>query len=248
MNSRQPRKQRKDLYTAPLHRRRKRLAAHLAEDLIVRYNKRSLPVVQGDTVRVLRGDFKNHTDKVRHVNPKGQTIEVEGVVTTKVDGSKVPRPVHPSNVVITKLNLTDPWRRERLERGLSEEVKREIEKEAQQQIIEEQREAQRRAEEEAAAAAAAEVEEAEAESPDEEAPEELPEAMSDEEAEEEDVEEKEAVESEEVEEAPETEEASGQEEGEEEKEAPLEEETPTETTEKKSRSRPKDLSKENVEE
>ena len=120
---------------------------------MVKYNKRSVPVIQGDTVKVIRGNFKNHIDKVRHVNLKRQHIEVEGVVTTKVDGSKVPRPVHPSNVIITKLNLTDPWRRERLERGLSEEVKREIEQEAQQQIVEQQEAEQRREEEELAAKA-----------------------------------------------------------------------------------------------
>ena len=117
---------------------------------MVKYNKRSVPIVQGDTVKVVRGNFRNHVDKVRHVNLKRQHIEVEGVVTTKVDGSKVPRPIHPSNVIITKLNLTDPWRRERLERGLSEEVKREIEQEAQQQI-EERQEAERREEEALAA-------------------------------------------------------------------------------------------------
>jgi large subunit ribosomal protein L24 len=132
----------------------------MAEDLMVKYNKRSVPVIQGDTVKVIRGNFRNHIDKVRHVNLKRQHIEVEGVVTTKVDGSKVPRPVHPSNVVITKLNLTDPWRRERLERGLSEEVKREIEQEAQRQI-EEQQEAEQRREEEALAAKAEEEKTAE---------------------------------------------------------------------------------------
>lgn len=165
MSSRQPRKQRKDWFTAPLHKRRKRLASHMAEDLMVKYNKRSVPIVRGDTVKVIRGNFKNHVDKVHHVDLKRQHIEVEGVVTTKVDGSKVPRPIHPSNVIITKLNLTDSWRLERLERGLTEEVKREIEQEAQQQIIDEQREAERRKEEALAAEAeeqiAAEVEDTE---------------------------------------------------------------------------------------
>jgi len=86
------------MHNAPLHHRRKWLASHLAEDLIVKYNKRSMPVVRGDTVKVVRGNFKNHVDKVREVDLKKQLIEVEGVVTTKVDGSKVPRPIHPSNV------------------------------------------------------------------------------------------------------------------------------------------------------
>lgn len=249
------------MYTAPLHRQRKRLASHLAEDLIVRYNKRSLPVVQGDTVKVLRGDFKNHVDKVRRVNTKRRNIEVEGVVTTKVDGSKVPRPVHPSNVVITKLNLTDPWRRKRLERGLSEEVKREIEQEAQQQLIEEQQEAERRAKEEAAALAAAEeAEEGETEAPEEEqlvegveemeeVQGEIPEKEPEEDTGE--IERKEEAEPEAAEGALEEEEpvqnvAEKVEEPEEGEKASLEEEQSIEK--KKPAPGPKDLSKENIEE
>jgi len=163
MKSIQPRKQRKNLYNAPLHKRRKWLASHLAEDLMLKYNKRSVPVVRGDTVKVVRGNFKNHVDKVREVDLVRQVIEVEGVVTTKVDGSKVPRPIHPSNVIITKLNLTDPKRREKLERGLSEEARKEIEMEAKKQIEEERLEEERRKEEEARKAAEEEAEEEEAE-------------------------------------------------------------------------------------
>ena len=177
MNSIQPRKQRKNLYNAPLHKRRKWLASHLAEDLMLKYNKRSVPVVRGDTVKVVRGNFKNHVDKVREVDLVKQVIEVEGVVTTKVDGSKVPRPIHPSNVIITKLNLTDPRRREKLERGLSEEAKKEIEMEAKRQIEEERLEEERRKEEEARKAAESkeaqeEPEEQQAKQPEEKAAEE----------------------------------------------------------------------------
>ena len=132
--SKQPRKERKKLYNAPLHKRRKWIASHLAEDLMLKYRRRSIPVIRGDTVKVMRGEFKGHVDKVREVLLKKQMIEVEGVVTTKVDGSKVPRPIHPSNVMITKLNLTDPWRRRKLEEGLPEEMKKEIEKEAEEQV------------------------------------------------------------------------------------------------------------------
>ena len=140
------------LYTAPLHKRRKWIAAHLAEDLILRYRRRSLPVIKGDTVKVMRGDYKGHVGKVRSVDTKKGRLEIEGVVITKVDGKKVPRPVHASNVVITKLNLTDPWRRKKLEEGLPEEVRKEIEKEAEEQIKEieeEERKAEEEEEEEA---------------------------------------------------------------------------------------------------
>lgn len=145
----QPRKQRKFLYNAPLHKKRKWVSAHMAEDLILRYRRRSLPVVRGDTVKIMRGEFKGTIGKVRRVNTKKGSIEIEGVTITKVDGKKVSRPVHASNVLITKLNLTDPWRRRKLEEGLPEEVKEEIEKEAEEQIkiIEEEKEREEEVEE-----------------------------------------------------------------------------------------------------
>lgn len=137
--SRQPRKQRKSLYIAPLHRKRKAIAAHMAEDLMLKYRRRTFPVIKGDTVKIMRGEFKGHAGKVRSIyTGKGQ-LEIEGVIITKVDGKKVPRPVHASNVLLTKLNLADPWRRRILEEGLPEEVKKEIEKEAQLQIEEQER-------------------------------------------------------------------------------------------------------------
>ena len=136
MKSIKPRKQRKMLYNAPLHKKRKWLAAHLTENLLLKYDKRSMPVVTGDTVKVMRGIFKGHEDKVAMIHVKKQVVEVEGITTVKADGTKIARPLHASNLLITKLNLTDRWRRQKLERGLSETTKKEIEKEAEEQIKE----------------------------------------------------------------------------------------------------------------
>jgi len=136
MVSAQPRKQRKMLFNAPLHRRRKWLAAHLDEPLLLKYDRRSLPVIKGDTVKIMRGIFKGHVNKVIKVDVKRGFVEVEGAIMTKADGKKVAKPIHPSNLLITKLNLTDPWRRRKLEKGLPEEVRKEIEKEAEEQLRE----------------------------------------------------------------------------------------------------------------
>ena len=129
MKSIKPRKQRKQLYNAPLHKKRKWLAAHLSENLLLKYNRRSIPVIKGDTVKIMRGIFKGHENKVTKVNVKKGFVEVEGVTLTKADGKKVARPIHSSNLLITKLNLADKWRRHKLEEGLPEETKEEIEEE-----------------------------------------------------------------------------------------------------------------------
>lgn len=134
MKSIKPRKQRKMLYKAPLHVKRKWLASHLSENLLLKYDKRSIPVIKGDTVKVMRGSYRGHEDKVVQVNVKRQIVEIEGVITVKADGKKIAKPMHPSNLLVTKLNLTDKWRRSKLELGLSEETKKEIEVEAEQQL------------------------------------------------------------------------------------------------------------------
>ena len=161
MKSIKSRKQRKELFNAPLHKKRKEIAAHLEENLLLKYDKRSLSVIKGDTVAVMRGSFKGHEDKVAKVNVKKRTLEIEGITMSKADGNKIAKPIHPSNVLITKLNLTDKWRRKKLERGLSEEAKKEIETEAKEQIKEAEEE-KKKAEAEAKALEEAEKIEEEA--------------------------------------------------------------------------------------
>ncbi|WP_297067747.1 50S ribosomal protein L24 [Thermococcus sp.] len=110
LNTKQPKKQRKFLYRAPLHLRGKFMSAPLSRDLRERYNVRNLPIREGDKVRIVRGDFKGKEGKVMDVDLKRYRIHVEGVTQKKVDGTEVFYPVHPSNVIITDLNLEDEKR------------------------------------------------------------------------------------------------------------------------------------------
>lgn len=115
MASKQPRKQRKARFNAPIHTRGKFLSAPLSADLGTKYGKRSARVVLGDTVKVLRGDFAGEEGVVDAVDTKKSKVLVHGVSVTKADGTEVPRPVDPSNVQIIKLNLKDSRRAARLE-------------------------------------------------------------------------------------------------------------------------------------
>jgi len=115
--SAKPRKQRKRLYNAPLHKLAKLMSAHLSPELKEKYKRRSFPVRTGDKVKILRGDFKGVEGKVIGVDRERQMIYVENVTLKKADGSTVNRPIHVSNVMITELNLDDPYRREALMRG-----------------------------------------------------------------------------------------------------------------------------------
>jgi large subunit ribosomal protein L24 len=110
-------KQRKARANAPLHMKKRMVAAHLSSALMSEYNVRSLPVRKGDTVKLLRGakDFKTSEAKVASVDLKSCKIIVENVTVPKADGTQKPRPVDPSDVLLTKLDLSDPWRKSKLD-------------------------------------------------------------------------------------------------------------------------------------
>lgn len=98
--SRQTRKQRKYRFNAPLHIKSKFLAANLSKELRKKYSKRNIEVRKGDTVKVMRGEFKKRTGKVASVDLKKVRIVIEGLQKKKKDGTKVNVYFHPSNVQI----------------------------------------------------------------------------------------------------------------------------------------------------
>ena len=114
--SKQPRKQRKALFNAPLHVRHKLLTARLSEELQRQYGIKRLPVRKGDTVLILRGDFKGVRGKVVKVDLKRVRIYVEGATIKKPSGETVYYPIHPSKVMIVELDLSDKKRLEVIER------------------------------------------------------------------------------------------------------------------------------------
>jgi len=111
-----PTKQRKMLYQAPDHIRYKLFAAPLSPELRVSHGVKTLPVRSGDSVRIMRGDQKGFEGKITSINRKKYRIFVEGLTREKVDGTTIFVPVHPSKVMITRLNLDDKWRKKILER------------------------------------------------------------------------------------------------------------------------------------
>lgn len=110
MKSKKPKKQRVMLYKADLHTKHKFLSAHLSKDLIKKWQKRSLPVRNGDEVKVMKGEFKGTTGKVNKVDLKRTKVYVDNVKRKKVSGEEVRVPVHPSNLLITNPNMDDKER------------------------------------------------------------------------------------------------------------------------------------------
>ncbi len=112
----QPRKQRKFRLNAPLHIRASFMGAHLSKELRQTLGARSAVVREGDTVKVVRGQHKGKTGKVRTVLRVRQKLVIEGVEVSKRDGSKMPVPVNPSNVIIIDVVQSDKKRTKRSKR------------------------------------------------------------------------------------------------------------------------------------
>jgi large subunit ribosomal protein L24 len=103
------------LYAASQHLLSKQLGSHLSKDLKEKYHCKSIRVIEGDSVKVLRGEFKGIEGKVTRVSTEKRGIAIEGIKREKLKGGNVDIYIHPSNVIITSLNLEDKWRQSRLE-------------------------------------------------------------------------------------------------------------------------------------
>jgi len=115
-SSKKPRKQRKYLVNAPLHIRKDFISSHLSKELRKKFKTRNIPLRKGDRVKIMRGEFKGKIGKVTDVDKKEIKVFIEGIETVKKDGSKSSFPLHPSNLLITELNLDDKYRKEKIQK------------------------------------------------------------------------------------------------------------------------------------
>ena len=99
------------------HVRDSSVSAHLNDNLHQQYHTRSIRVIKGDTVRVMRGEYGGIEGKVDSV----YTIAIEGIQREKVRGGNVKVRIHSSNVLITNLNLDDKYRQENLRAQFAKE-------------------------------------------------------------------------------------------------------------------------------
>ena len=92
------------------HKREKLLGANLSENMRKQHNKRSMRVIKGDTVRILRGEYVGIEGKVEKVNTEKSTLSIEGVQREKIRGGKVKVQIHASNAQIISVNTDDEYR------------------------------------------------------------------------------------------------------------------------------------------
>jgi len=103
------------IYRASLTTRSNQLGCHLSKDLRQKYGKRSIRVIKGDTVNVIRGEYKDVEGKVAKISIVDNSIAIEGIKKEKGKGDKFDVLIQTSNVIVTSLNTGDSWRMAKLE-------------------------------------------------------------------------------------------------------------------------------------
>ena len=103
------------LFQATLQTRSKQMGSALSKDLQKKYGKKSARVVEGDSVTILRGEFKGVDGKISNISTQKSSVAIDGIKKEKTKGDKFDVYIHTSNLVITSLNSEDKWRMAKLE-------------------------------------------------------------------------------------------------------------------------------------
>ena len=103
------------LFQATLQTRSKQMGSALSKDLQKKYGKKSARVVEGDSVTILRGEFKGVDGKISKISTQKSSVAIDGVKKEKTKGDKFDVYIHTSNLVINSLNSDDKWRMAKLE-------------------------------------------------------------------------------------------------------------------------------------
>jgi large subunit ribosomal protein L24 len=124
--SRLPRKQRLARFTAHTTLRRRLMSVPLSRDLRARYGRRQMPIRKGDTVRVLRGSYIGREERVAKVDRRSYSVTLDNITVKTGEAKLKPLPLRTNSLLLTRLNLADPWRRRVLRVPEGEAVEEEV--------------------------------------------------------------------------------------------------------------------------
>ena len=138
--SKKPSKQRLYEHETPKNEAHKLMSAPLSKKLRTEHGYRTLPVREGDSIIIVRGEYKGKKGKISKTDPVKHRIFVDGIGGKKTDAQEIAIPLHPSNVIIEKINSKDRYRRDNIvKRRIPDDTKKEeiislLEKEAAAEI------------------------------------------------------------------------------------------------------------------
>ena len=122
MTSHKPKKQRKDFYGKPKHKRQKEMASHLDKKIAKELGVRAMPLRKGDDVKIMRGSFKGKSGKVSSVNLANMQVFIEKITRKRIDGTEIMVPFKSSNLLIVSLDRSDEKRMKRFKKAKKEPV------------------------------------------------------------------------------------------------------------------------------
>jgi len=105
----------KMIYRATYQTKSKQLGSALSKNLHKKYGKRSVRVIEGDSVTIVRGEFKGVDGKISKISMQKSSVVIEGIKKEKSKGEKFDVYIHTSNLVVTSLNTGEKWRIAKLE-------------------------------------------------------------------------------------------------------------------------------------
>ncbi len=103
------------IYLATFNTRSKQLGSSLSKDLHKKYGKRSVRVVEGDSVTIIRGEFKGVDGKISKISTQKNSVSIEGIKKEKTKGDKFDVYIHTSNIRVKSNQTENKWRIAKLE-------------------------------------------------------------------------------------------------------------------------------------
>ena len=97
-----------------MKRKSNNICSNLSSNLKKEYNRKSLRIVKGDSVKIMRGEYKGVEGKVEKLNTVKGRLSIEGVQREKIKGGQVKVQIHASNVRIISLHLDDKYRKNKI--------------------------------------------------------------------------------------------------------------------------------------
>lgn len=97
-----------------MKRKSNNICSNLSSNLKKEYNRKSLRIVKGDSVKIMRGEYKGVEGKVEKLNTVKGRLSIEGVQREKIKGGQVKVQIHASNVRIMSLQLDDKYRKNKI--------------------------------------------------------------------------------------------------------------------------------------
>ena len=76
------------IYRASHVTKSKQISSPLSKDLQKKYGKKSVRVVEGDSIKIVRGEFKGVDGKIGNISVEKNSISVEAVKKEKTKGEK----------------------------------------------------------------------------------------------------------------------------------------------------------------